>query len=171
MEEGNDVNLQNEFGDTALHIQAKNKNRQACINLLKDSKANPNIQNKEGKTPLHIACELANVGIVSNLLRYKADCDITDHLGNTPLLTLVVSGNTKSSATIAGTIVNRGASPHVVNKEGRSLLHYAAIKGDSELIRMLLSLGLDPLRKDNNGQTPLDLALNEAIQQLLSPKT
>ncbi|XP_017279321.1 BRCA1-associated RING domain protein 1 [Kryptolebias marmoratus] len=53
-------------------------------------------------------------------------------------------------------------SPAVVkrNHKGETLLHLAAIKGDTEAVKELLDQGADPNLKDNAGWTPLHEACN-----------
>lgn len=41
---------------------------------------------------------------------------------------------------------------------GRSLLHYAALGGNAEAVRILLERGLGPDLRDDAGRTPMDLA-------------
>ena len=61
---------------------------------------------------------------------------------------------------------------HVVtqetDKQGRSLLHYAAMSGQTDLIAYVVEkLGYDPLEGDSNGETPLDTARRYGHAQAL----
>jgi len=131
-----------------------------------EAKVDPNIQNKDGQTPLHLACLVGSEGIVSHLLRHNARCDVLDINGNSPILSIALSKHHKA-ATLAGTLINRGASPSTVNNIGRTGLHYAAQNGDTDLVRMFLQLNLNPLQMDINGQTPVDCTQNEKIKAML----
>ena len=43
--------------------------------------------------------------------------------------------------------------------DGQLLLHRAAKKGDLAMIRLLLSVGLDPIASDSEGHIPAEVAL------------
>jgi ankyrin repeat protein len=49
----------------------------------------------------------------------------------------------------------------VVDRQGRSELHYCALEGDGERARALLAAGHDPDLGDREGFTPLHLAAQE----------
>lgn len=48
-------------------------------------------------------------------------------------------------------------------------LHYAAHEGHAEVVQLLLSFGADPAIADIDGNTPLDLAEDEQVQEALRP--
>ena len=48
-----------------------------------------------------------------------------------------------------------------VDEYGRTPLHYAALDGDAERVRQLLSDGADPDAQDDDGWTPLHFACQE----------
>lgn len=52
-------------------------------------------------------------------------------------------------------LLDDGAEPHVVDKQGRTCLHHAAARGSPETIARLLTEGLDPNSADRDGWTPL----------------
>ncbi|ESO88486.1 hypothetical protein LOTGIDRAFT_219211 [Lottia gigantea] len=59
---------------------------------------------------------------------------------------------------LAGYLMGKGARLQLVDKDGDNALHWAAFKGYSELMRLLIYSGFNPRQKDNFGQTPLHLA-------------
>lgn len=66
-----------------------------------------------------------------------------------------------------------GIDVNVKGIDGRTALHWAAQKGFVELAEALLAKGATTTIKDNEGQTPLDIAQSnhqEVIASLLSPK-
>ena len=79
-----------------LSVAAQNQNRKLVALLLK-AKANPNV--RCGKkyhltTPLIMACEPeVNMDIVQLLIENKADVNLTNKLGRTPILEAVATGN------------------------------------------------------------------------------
>ncbi|KAK8257849.1 ankyrin repeat-containing domain protein [Phyllosticta capitalensis] len=88
---GVDFAARDEDGDTPLHWAAQDQHVKAMENLLK---ANPdpaiiNSKNNDGKTPLHCAIDRATennkLGTLEVLLNYKADPEIKDNSGKSPI--------------------------------------------------------------------------------------
>ena len=71
---------------------------------------------------------------------------------------LLVSDDRIEAATEA--IVN-GADVNTTHPNGRTPLHYAATRGYTKMLRLLLNNGADVYAKDKYGDTPLDDALAE----------
>lgn len=81
----NDVNTQNNSGETSLHI-ATRLGLYDITKYLVSNKASINVQEFHKQTsPLHYACFNGNEKIVSMLLENNADVNIQDFDGNTPL--------------------------------------------------------------------------------------
>jgi len=72
LDEENDVNAQDEAGDTILAWAAL-RGRGGVTKYLLEHDANPNIANKTGLTPLHKACLFGDKGVIQILLDYGAD--------------------------------------------------------------------------------------------------
>lgn len=60
-----------------------------------------------------------------------------------------------------------GANPQVPGPQGRSLLHLAAEKGYKRLLGQLLNGGFDVTAQDDQGHTPIDLAINQGHFEIL----
>lgn len=82
-----------------------------------------------GFTALMMAVNKKNVDIIKVLLAYKADPDITDHRGNTPLSAVVLQfksdkdksiENKERCLEIASLLLKAGADPEVKNKYGET---------------------------------------------------
>lgn len=73
------VNITDNFGDSALHYAAAN-NQLEILNLLIEKGANVNIQNNTGATPLHKAAGRNNRKIIETLLP-KVDTSIKTNSG------------------------------------------------------------------------------------------
>jgi hypothetical protein len=67
-------------------------------------------------TATHVAARGNNLALVNLLVAHHADVNAADASGYTPLFT--------SSAEIAKVLLNHGANPNAVDKEGRTFLHY-----------------------------------------------
>ena len=62
---------------------------------------------------------------------------------------------------VAELLVKHGAVVNVVDLWKFSPLHEAASKGKYEICKLLLRHGADPLKKNRDGNTPLDLVKEE----------
>lgn len=78
------LNLQDQEGDTMLHIAAIHGQTES-IEALLQSGHDPNIQNRWGDTPLYIAALNGHLASVEALIHAGADPDIQNCWGNTPL--------------------------------------------------------------------------------------
>ena len=84
LEEGMDVNMQNEQGDTALII-AVAKNRLDMTKLLVENGADVNLQTNSDSTALILASLVGRLDIVKFLVESGADVNLKDMGGNTAL--------------------------------------------------------------------------------------
>jgi ankyrin repeat protein len=53
------------------------------------------------------------------------------------------------------------------NAQGESILHIASRKGNEELVKYCLTLGIDPFMKNRRGKIPFEVAKRPEIKQLL----
>src|SRR5580658_2730344 len=95
---GADVNLKDDFGNTALYIAAKD-GQTKVIEALTDNdpnlpaKAKLNEQNSDGLTALHIAVFFGHKEAVLALLKAGADFNISDQFGQTPIFVAAIEGH------------------------------------------------------------------------------
>lgn len=78
-----------------------------------------------------------------------------DNYGNTPLLEAIKRGHDK----IASLLINHGASLKI--DDAGSFLCLSVARGDIDLIRRMLSNGIDPNSKDYDFRTPLHVATSQ----------
>ena len=64
-------------------------------------------------------------------------------------------------------LVDHGASVTVANQRGFTALHGAAIHDDPSLVEFLVERGARLDVKNDNGQTPLDVAAGPEMAELL----
>jgi hypothetical protein len=95
---------------------------------------------------------------------------VTRRNGKTPLL--IAAG--QPTAEFALLLVERGANVRATvpmdfpsADAGSGALHFAAARGHAELVRALLAAGADPLAANAAGKTPLELAANDDIREVL----
>ncbi|MEZ5424920.1 MAG: ankyrin repeat domain-containing protein [Pyrinomonadaceae bacterium] len=116
---------------------------------------NPNAKDKEGETALTFAIQHDEAPIIKLLIE-KADINLRDDLGNSPLH-LALKENKDQ---IFDLLLEKGAD---VNLPGRAsektndqtALYLAVARNDADLVRRLLERGADPNLADSAGSLPL----------------
>ena len=150
-----DLNIQDDNGDTALHIAACSKWNSAkkiqC--LLECERCDPNITNKQGYTPLHIAT--VNSQFDSLLLNsIKCNPNIQDPHGNTALH---LSIRQKSATGIEHFLMCDKVDVNIQNRQGDTPLHVVVKHGIPVGIIEVLLRSCDPNKQNENGDTPLHI--------------
>ncbi|XP_041117078.1 poly [ADP-ribose] polymerase tankyrase-2-like isoform X3 [Polyodon spathula] len=128
---------------------------------------NVNCRDIEGRlsTPLHFAAGYNRVAVVEYLLQHGADVHAKDKGGLVPLHNACSYGHYE----VAELLVTHGAVVNVADLWRFTPLHEAAAKGKYEICKLLLQHGADPIKKNRDGNTPLDLVKDgdTDIQDLL----
>ncbi|KAH0711313.1 hypothetical protein KY289_007272 [Solanum tuberosum] len=117
--------------------------------------ADPNKKDYDGRSPLHLAASRGYEDITLFLVQEGVDINAPDKFGNTPLLEAIKSGHDR----VASLLVKEGALLNIEN--AGSFLCMVIAKGDSDLLRRLLSNGVDPNNKDYDQRTPLHVAASQ----------
>src|SRR5688572_12026039 len=118
----------------------------------------------EGFTPLALAAHFGHLEVMRLLLDRGADANrvATHRLAVTPLHAALF-GRQVGAALL---LIERGADVALARggsgwkRAGWTPLHYAAGMGFSMLVQPLLDRGADPSRPDEEGKTPLDVAID-----------
>jgi ankyrin repeat protein len=118
-----------------------------------------------GYTELHISAEKGDVSKVKALLDSRADPNIKDDAGRTPLHYVVSSDPKESHLEIMELLLQRGADPNLSDKHNVGPLHLAAALRKVELLKMLIAHGADVNRVGSFGLTPLHEVCNNPIHK------
>lgn len=126
------------------------------VSLLLVHGARSNVKVHKGNTPLHYAY---NANMIQALLSHGALINAQNNDGETPLFT-------QSKPRLFGQqfsvrydniifLLSKGADINAYNRYGNTLLHVAAVRGDTNLVRLLISKGANVNLKNHLGETPL----------------
>lgn len=157
LEAGVDIESQDEFGQTALHIAAMN-DQPNIIKILIEKGASIDARDGNDWTPLYGATLDDNLKCALILLQNNANPNVIGAGdGCTPLILAANNGN-KDLITL---LIKSGAEVNAATKSGWTALHSAADKfvyggGNSENIELLLSYGAISI-KNFLGHTPEDI--------------
>lgn len=135
---GGIISNTNKNGETALHWASYSKNPN-IINMAlldKNSLKIINKQNKNGRTALHFnALQWGNLEVAKALVLQKADINIPDNNGQTPLH-YALSGRKWNLAKL---YIDSGADITLKDKNGEGINEYIKSKGDIEGFKILFN--------------------------------
>lgn len=153
IEKGIDLDCSDQKGDRPLHVAVVHR-RYGMIEALLYRGADVNARNVLGNTALHEAALRGDVDAVNILIRYRADIEVCNDRMHRPLHYAIHSG----SYEVAKKLLQCGADPNAADDEGRTAMHWC-LQSDPLLLFLLYRFGGDLSRKDQCGQSPLDLVL------------
>jgi uncharacterized protein len=107
-----------------------------------------------GRTGLHIATDRRDVVWLVYLLNRKANPNIADNRGVTPLMRASQLGFYEGLQHL----ITAGARVDAANSTGETPLMLAVHRRDAAMMRVLLKAGADPDRTDNSGRSARDYA-------------
>jgi ankyrin repeat protein len=164
---GLDINVSAARGETPLHTAAHAGSIAAAEALLAKG-ADVNVKDKNGSTPLYYALWNHHTATVEWLLSNGADVNAENN-GWTPLHRAVADEDTL----ITKLLLANGADVNAKTEYGYGTtpLHKAAGTGNTAIVELLLSQDADPNAKDNRGKTPIDVATDSKIIELLQQHT
>ena len=145
-----DINARDSHGKTLLHHACKYGLTEG-VSLLLANDAQADIRDKKGYTPLHYACQ-------KNYIIHYDICKIL--IQRDPYLTLLLTQGASGSR--SGSTVAIGTSRDECN---RTILHYACIHGDCDIVDNLLKVGADPRAQDKFGNSPMHYACEKGHLQ------
>uniref|UniRef100_A0A452RCP9 Poly [ADP-ribose] polymerase n=1 Tax=Ursus americanus TaxID=9643 RepID=A0A452RCP9_URSAM len=157
---------------TPLHFAA-GYNRVSVVEYLLHHGADVHAKDKGGLVPLHNACSYGHYEVAELLVRHGASVNVADLWKFTPLHEAAAKGKYEicklllKHVDIAALLIKYNTCVNATDKWAFTPLHEAAQKGRTQLCALLLAHGADPTMKNQEGQTPLDLATADDIRALL----
>ena len=177
---GADVNTN--VNDSAPLLDAAAAGDVNIVKALIDKGANVNaIDNRSGNTPLHLASIAGHPEVIKLLISSNADVNAKNAAGATPLFMAFVYVSSIEAVKI---LISSGANVNDKTTEGGiTPLHSAAmgtgLKNVSDATKrreileryvnameMLIAAGADINARDNDGRTPLDIAIEYNMSEL-----
>jgi ankyrin repeat protein len=162
---GADKERFNQGGDSRLYSASFGHHDEAVIFLLKRG-VDVHPSSSGSGTALHGICwqgeysdPEVNVScerIIEALVQAGLDPNVSDSYGKTPMHE--AADGDWGNETAIRTLLRLGGLPDPVDGRGNSPLLLAADCGHVECVRELLEAGANPLKKNNDGKTPLDAA-------------
>uniref|UniRef100_A0A4X2LGN5 BCL3 transcription coactivator n=1 Tax=Vombatus ursinus TaxID=29139 RepID=A0A4X2LGN5_VOMUR len=174
---GRDLDVYNNLRQTPLHL-AVITTLPSVVRLLVSKGANPMALDRNGQTAAHLACEHRSSSCLRALLETSApgvlSLEARNYEGLTPLHVAV---NTEDRETVL-LLLDRGADIDAVHGanvnaqmySGSSALHSASGRGLLPLVRTLVRSGADSSLKNCHNDTPLMVARNRRVIDILRGK-
>ncbi|MDR0288956.1 MAG: ankyrin repeat domain-containing protein [Rickettsiales bacterium] len=167
---GADVNTEDNYGITPLHLAAQNGHKNAIGTLLKAKRINVNAKDQYGKTPLHLATAKNHNDAIEALLKAKRiDVNAKDQYEKTPLH-LAAKYDKKDA--IEALLKAKGIDVNAKDRYGRTPLHLAVGQHNLHIVEVLLENGAIVNERDGYGCTALHFSMGHknAIEILLKVK-
>lgn len=185
LKQGGSINLPNKEGQTPLHYACNNQDLES-MTLLLENFANVFALNKNGKTPKEYLTEQKLIkeyekyeklynenNILSDNSNYlNISSNTKDENSFEEILKKITNTNLKEQENLTRILLNLINTSNKSYKdftdiEGNNLLHIACMNKSfygKELIKQILNTGFDINKQNNNGQTPLILAINTYLE-------
>lgn len=143
-------------------FKALKQSDSASVKLFLQGGIDPNVKNKAGETALTFAAVNSNVEVLK-ILAEKANLNLPDRLGNTPLYIALKKEKIENYEFL----LEKGADPNSFgtarNVANQSVLYVAVLQNKTETVKKLLEKGANPDLADSDGSIPLS-------EQVLIPK-
>lgn len=129
-----------------------------CVRLLVDHGADINGTGYLGRAPLHLAAARSHFEVVQYLLAKGADADRQDAQGTLAIASSLVHDE---DPRVFWLLYRHTTKLNATDFSNGNLLHYAVASNVSmDILKTLISRGLDVNRPNYLGQTPLSIALD-----------
>ncbi|KAF7652561.1 hypothetical protein LDENG_00095230 [Lucifuga dentata] len=153
-------------GQTALHLCCEYHQHDCLFVVLSQSSSSMclEIRNYEGLSPLHLAVQHGCKDLARMLLDSGADINAMDvKSGQSPLMHAVESSNSD----MVHFLIENGCDVNSQSYSGNTALHSACGRGQVDTARLLLKSGADCSLKNYHNDTPVMVATNKKIADVL----
>ncbi|KAF2879739.1 hypothetical protein ILUMI_26435, partial [Ignelater luminosus] len=169
LSKGADMNSESVFGATPLYTEGRRRRlvfsfsstRCKILDLFVSRGFNINARNWSGETLLHHSTKWKNSKIVQKIVSYKADVNVQDYIGNTPLHEAIFNRNDNIS--VISLLLSNGADANIKNVEGLTPLHLGIMIDNYKVVHELLVYKADVNVQYKAGKTPLHMAIPEPL--------
>ena len=158
-----DLELQNNNGDTALIIASKNSYKKIVKNLILAG-ADPDLQNKYGDTVFTIAYKNNYTEIVEILKKITNADKILETQYISTLMEASIYGQTQ---VIKNLISENKVYLDFQSEDGSTALMKASLFGHLEIVNLLISVGVDVNKKNENKYTSLIIASKRKDKRII----
>lgn len=160
MEKGVSLELQDQDGNTALHVACQHGQTECVKEMTRDispSKLAPVLetQNWRGLVCLHLAALNRQHLIMDLLMKKGADLNIQEGTSGKTALHLAVELHDITSVKL---LLSRGANMDAAMFNGCTALHLAVGRQDTDIANLLCQSGADTMLRNMEDETALDLA-------------
>lgn len=168
------TNLNAEDADrkTPLHRALEHSNEHFACSLINSGKVTIDVLDATGRTPLHIACSKGLMRAIELLIRGRACPNLVDNKQKMTALHWTITSDTLAVAQKKAiiTFLNcNGASIMVKDAVGRTVIHYAVLRGLDECLPELIRKKVQFMavcdEKDTDEYTALHYAVERACKE------
>ncbi|XP_037532088.1 B-cell lymphoma 3 protein homolog [Nematolebias whitei] len=163
---GADPSVLDRHGQTALHLCCE-YDQHDCLSVLVPFPSFSScleIRNFDGLTPLHLAVLQGHQNLAEKLLDAGADINAMDiKSGQSPLMHAVESNNPD----MVHFLIENRCDVNSQSYSGNTALHIACGRGQVDTVRLLLKSGADSSFKNYHNDTPVMVAKNKKIADVL----
>ncbi|KAF5281784.1 hypothetical protein FQR65_LT14531 [Abscondita terminalis] len=154
------VDCVNDEGNTPLMLAIKHEQKEV-VQLLLQRGADVRLLNNDGNSCIHLASSTSEQ---LALIVDRGDVNRKNNSGQTPLL-IAISGGHTENVTI---LLEKGANVFAEDIGGNTCLHLAGACGDDDaLMQTLLTKGLDVNKKNNDGDSCLQVAIENSSTKVV----
>ena len=153
---GANPNIADTEGVTCIHHAVNGGCNKEILQAIISLVADINASNMDGETALLIACKKGNIDAIDILLNAGADPNIADSVGVTCIQHVVFEVCSKETLQA---IISHGADVNATNKNNLTALMIACMKGNIDVINVLLNAGADHSIVDTDGKTWIHYAV------------
>lgn len=148
--------------------QACNSGHSSIVSFLLLKGADPRAKDSLGRNSLLFAVCSPCTEVVQVLLKKEVSLiDSKDYIGRSALHYAIFNPHPRQ-VDIARTLLEAGMNVDTPDNELKTPLHHACESSKPRGIRILLKWGANTQSHDKSGKTPVDLASNQSIKQLVS---